>query len=78
MNWQTIFSSNLVELRASEGETGRTHLSLSGDFWIYVVLSIGVTLLTLAAMLWLNRRWLKYDNSGAPSKGQTLSEATTA
>lgn len=57
---QTVFSSNLVERRPSDGhDDSDTHFVLVSDFWKYVVVIIPLMAFTLALMAFLDWIWSK-------------------
>jgi hypothetical protein len=68
MERQTIFSSNLIELHAIDERIKRTRFRLSDGFWIYVTLTLGVTLSTLVFFLWLSKYWAKRGGVSTHSK----------
>lgn len=58
--FQTIFNSNLISLVPDHQlGLGVTHYAITTQFWIYLVTSIGLTLLTFLSTHCLNWRWSK-------------------
>ncbi|KAF2658083.1 hypothetical protein K491DRAFT_294685 [Lophiostoma macrostomum CBS 122681] len=51
----TIFSSNLVVSQLSPSSL-RAHFVVASDFWIYIILTLSLTLVTSMLMLWMQRR----------------------
>ncbi|PQE23801.1 Mg2+ transporter -like Zinc transport protein [Rutstroemia sp. NJR-2017a BBW] len=55
----TIFSSNLVQtqtISSSSPSPSKTHLVAAPDFWIYVVITLPLTLFTVLLIYWMGRR----------------------
>ena len=54
---KTIFSSNLVQVQ--EDSTQGDRFVLATQFWIYILLSILLTLITIGCTRFMEYRWLK-------------------
>ncbi|KAF1992837.1 hypothetical protein P154DRAFT_528197 [Amniculicola lignicola CBS 123094] len=55
----TIFSSNLVQIKRDEGPGSKTQLELVTQFWVYIVSTMGLTIVTLGCTWFLERQWVK-------------------
>ena len=57
---QTIFSSSLIQSRpnGADDTTQGTHIVVSSQFWIFIVISICLTILTFACTLALKQKGL--------------------
>lgn len=56
----TIFSSNLVQVKQDGASDGQgTHLVVATQFWIYVVVTLALTVITLGCTRLLEYQWLR-------------------
>lgn len=57
VTWQTVFSSNLVQLVGNGHQSDLdSHFVIAKQFWVYVVITVPLMALTLGFTLWL-KRW---------------------
>jgi len=57
---QTIFSSNLIQVRQNgDSNDQSTHLVVATQFWIYVVITLVLTIITVGSTRLLEYRWLR-------------------
>ncbi|KAF2474370.1 uncharacterized protein BDR25DRAFT_340867 [Lindgomyces ingoldianus] len=56
----TIFSSNLVQLKQDSNSDGqKTHFVIATQFWIYVVVTLALTIIILGCTRLLERQWIR-------------------
>ncbi|KAH6846967.1 hypothetical protein B0I37DRAFT_414742 [Chaetomium sp. MPI-CAGE-AT-0009] len=75
----TIFSSNLVDTRAVDDNSPPARLAITPQFWIYVLVTAGFTILTLAVPTLVERGVLWRRGKGKremPRQGRTENKET--
>ena len=76
--YQTLFSSNLIQLPSPQKSLmiGKLNVSLSKAFWLYPVLTLGLTVLTLilvvASARWLGSRKVATKNASEAERALEL------
>lgn len=53
---QTIFSSSLIQAQQANASEINTHFVFARQFWLFIVMTVPLMLLTAGYMIWVEKR----------------------